>query len=825
MNPGRSRATLWTRAESVTEALSIKRKKGAADEFSFEQLRRDGIAYAQQFSGRLWSDYNLHDPGVTILEQLCYALTDLIHRADLDVADYLANADGELDFEQLALHRPENIFPARPTTLADYRRAILKTVRELENLWLTPCSGAGASGNSRGLYHITLKLAHGVTQEQQAAVIEKVFRYYNSIRNLCEGIATITVVRDDDYELCAEIEVQSGRRPADMLAEIYFESAKAISGCRTDDAAKTLPELPIAINNDFLVSSLFSIINSIAGVDQIKSLHFEKQGRTYYDSISCRDPGMALNLFIPVHAEQIKIQLSTNGRRVPVSINELRARFDELEFSYHSSHRASSSETSQPLPRGVVRELEGYFSIQNQFPVTYGIGGHGIPDSAPSEVKARALQLKAYLLTFEQIMANYLANLGSIKQLFSIDKRRATYSGQPLNNSCVTDFDKLFSGDATGEINAIIAAFDNANDRKSRLLDYLLALYGESFPQHSLRHFNCYYNQNEVDEVIIDNKIAYLEAIVELGRDRAAAGDYSAPLASSQALSGLQRRVNLLLGFRQREERALTMALLKHDLKLMPHDLYQKYISTAGEESLLIELAAVDSESRESFERVPELDENSLPIDINRLHELIGNRLPLRQNPLSDLLLRSGIYLDNYRIGSLTAGTNYQLLFKVDDRRCWNLGTFSERSSAIEATHALRRFLIQINTESEGLHVVEHVLLKPQAGGVASHIAEDFYPFRISVLLPAWSARCHDPQFRMLAEETVNLNTPAHIHAQFYWLEFHKMYEFEILHENWLMLKHEYPPSQEALDAAATNLIDFLHRNRRDTTRVEDDHG
>ena len=31
----------------------------------------------QELCGETWTDYNLHDPGVSILEQLCYGLTDL----------------------------------------------------------------------------------------------------------------------------------------------------------------------------------------------------------------------------------------------------------------------------------------------------------------------------------------------------------------------------------------------------------------------------------------------------------------------------------------------------------------------------------------------------------------------------------------------------------------------------------------------------------------------------------------------------------------------------------------------------------------------------
>ena len=40
-------------------------------------LRQEGIRWLEQLAGDQWTDFNTHDPGITILEQLCYALTDL----------------------------------------------------------------------------------------------------------------------------------------------------------------------------------------------------------------------------------------------------------------------------------------------------------------------------------------------------------------------------------------------------------------------------------------------------------------------------------------------------------------------------------------------------------------------------------------------------------------------------------------------------------------------------------------------------------------------------------------------------------------------------
>ncbi|MGP1667606.1 MAG: hypothetical protein ACTS5I_17245, partial [Rhodanobacter sp.] len=47
--------------------ISIARHEGD-NPFAFELLRERGIALIQALSGAVWSDYNYHDPGVTLLE-------------------------------------------------------------------------------------------------------------------------------------------------------------------------------------------------------------------------------------------------------------------------------------------------------------------------------------------------------------------------------------------------------------------------------------------------------------------------------------------------------------------------------------------------------------------------------------------------------------------------------------------------------------------------------------------------------------------------------------------------------------------------------------
>jgi len=67
----------------------INKSNGKKISLDYDALRALGISYIEKYSGNQWTDYNYHDPGVTILEQLCYALTDLGYRTDFSVTDVL----------------------------------------------------------------------------------------------------------------------------------------------------------------------------------------------------------------------------------------------------------------------------------------------------------------------------------------------------------------------------------------------------------------------------------------------------------------------------------------------------------------------------------------------------------------------------------------------------------------------------------------------------------------------------------------------------------------------------------------------------------------
>ena len=88
-----------------------------------------------------------------------------------------------------------------------------------------------------------------------------------------------------------------------------------------------------------------------------------------------------------------------------------------------------------PLPAGRDRNVGTYYALQHQFPAAYGIGEMGLPASATPQRQAQAKQLKAYLMFFDQLLANYFAQLAHVKELFAFSGNTAhTYVAHMIDD-------------------------------------------------------------------------------------------------------------------------------------------------------------------------------------------------------------------------------------------------------------------------------------------------------------------------------------------------------------------------------------------------------
>ena len=90
----------------------------------YEKLKNEALNYLKKIGGEKWNYYDEHDPGITILENLCFAIMDLDYRINFPIEDLLAK-NPKKHGEIVPFFMPEEILPSAPVTLNDYYKLIL----------------------------------------------------------------------------------------------------------------------------------------------------------------------------------------------------------------------------------------------------------------------------------------------------------------------------------------------------------------------------------------------------------------------------------------------------------------------------------------------------------------------------------------------------------------------------------------------------------------------------------------------------------------------------------------------------------------------------
>ena len=604
----------------------------------FQALRRLGIDYIQGLSSQLWTDYNLHDPGVTILEVLCYAVTDLGYRTQLDIKDLLT-----LDSQKKESNffTPDEILTCNPVTIMDWRKRLID-IPGVRNAWLekkldyqptvyadrprgqlqytlpnNQTEETALKLKPKGLYRVCLDLDPLPYQDACGQIIyswEKTLKTVKAVlcqhRNLCEDFDEIIVLGEEEIALCGEIELEPSADPEDVQVAIYvaiqefllprlqfyslqdlLNQGKSLSEIFAGRPSalydsSTVYESHGFINPDELqrlqvpeylhTSDIYQIIMDVPGVRAIKKLTISN----YINGLrqSQGDP-WCLKLtdkHRPVlGVSQSKITFFKGDLPFNAKANEVRQRYSEQQRAYIKALR-ESYELNLPIPRGRRLDLGDHYSIHHDFPLTYGIGEEGLSNTEPPLRKAQARQLKGYLIFFDQILANYFAQLANIRQLFSYDNSedqpQPTYFSQTLTN--VPGVDEIIlnyyscpgSDSPTEDLNqsnnfidypqwlqAIREDSATYTDRRHRFLDHLLGRFAESFTDYVILNYGMDGGRRDDSEIIAD-KTDFLQDYPTLSRDRFRAFDYCAcntqkkPLDQRNNVSGFQKRVSRLLG-------------------------------------------------------------------------------------------------------------------------------------------------------------------------------------------------------------------------------------------------------------------------------------
>ena len=235
------------------EPVSIKKEIKLPESKDYAFLKRTGMEFAQELSGDIWTDYNHHDPGVTILEQLCFAITELAYKANISVEELLyAKRPVPFDSHDNAFYTGDKVFPSAPLTVLDYRKILVDYLYpDVKNAWLVPLESGAFGVNMSGLYQVSL-ITDDVSEENKDEIRKKAFRLLNSYRNIGEDFEEVRVLSPLSLAVRVGIEVDPKKLVEGVIAEVLLEMKRSISPAVRFRSREELEEQGVSVEDIFL---------------------------------------------------------------------------------------------------------------------------------------------------------------------------------------------------------------------------------------------------------------------------------------------------------------------------------------------------------------------------------------------------------------------------------------------------------------------------------------------------------------------------------------------------------------------------------------------
>jgi hypothetical protein len=706
---------------------SIPRQKPAADSMHYDFLIEKALEAAQRYSGGIWTDYNHHDPGVTILEQLCYAITDLSYRTHFNISDLLFVQPGQqLKISNNNLfYPPATILPNDPITIADYRRLLIDRIKQVTNAWVEPVTDDPAG--YKGLYKILIQCSNDLDDAARESVRREVEDCYHQHRQLAGDLQEVILLKEDAISLSGKVHIASDALGESVLAHIYDAVERYLNpellmhnpldliarGANPQDIFNGPQPVFGFINPDDLrsrmntvyVSRIRDIILKVPGVQSVDDFQVMQNGlKTAGDVIEIPEgyyPVVRNNLEDYHHTAQ-RLHLYKERVHYDVDINSAQQLLDTLlaadQSIYYRKINYQQHLTEGQFP---AAELRTYYSIQQELPHIYGLGTHDLHSGANPKRLAQRKQLKAYLLLIEQIMADYLAQLAGIGHILSIDEQYPqSYFTQVPDD--IPDLQEVLSSsiDAYRQyLKSIAEDPSTRTDRHNRILDHLLARFGERFPADLLLKFQPTTTPQTSEQLLQDMihaRIRLLKEYPDISRRRGTAFNYRMPYWNTHNHAGLVLRLYHLLHIQNPQARSLVNPIL--------------------EAAAISQYPANDDTWTEiSIHTGEGLSIHALTKADNAYASGAFQYYTRHNNFIEDLFL-FGTSERNYKIVLDGDTGKYNVLYISQiTQQAVVVQQYDSPDTARENLNKAIRKIAALDSACEGFHLVEHLLLRPTA--------------------------------------------------------------------------------------------------------------
>jgi len=604
-------------------------------------------------------------------------------------------------------------------------------------------------------------------------------------RNLDEDYCRVNGIEVEDVAVCADVEVRADVDIERVQAQVWLEieryfnppipfySLNELLGAGTpvedifngpslDSGFVKAEELDAAgLKTELRTSDIVNCLMDIDGVVAVNNLLLSKYDTEGNVIKGAADPALTNgNLLFDADKVSAAWLLVIGARRQPRLHHNLsrflfyknglpfKPRMDEARDTLiqlrGEVERPKLQGTPKDLPvrTGKFRDPEQYTPVQYGFPLTYGIGSHGLPSHASPLRRAQAKQLKAYLMVFEQFIGNAFTQLAHTADLFSLDPAvKRTYFAREFSEALLQGYTDITSGLNQAVIDGMTETEPQFHERRNRFLDHLMARFGEQFVEYAMLLTNLDGKQRALDRLIAD-KIAFLKVYPQISRNKARAFDYTRDPCSPENIPGLKKRVSLLLGY---PDLTFTWTVANPIAGQYPVDFKLR------DQNGAIWLDGSLTVTSPSPDRV--------------MHQAFRD------------IVRRMMLFDAYVI--VSEDGRFRLTLKDKDGKV--IGQHPVLLQTMSDTKALRDELVGWSANERAI-VVEHLLLRPKFPGDALFPActdgpcktcgdEDPYSFRLTFVMPGWTAPFNvNLEMRDFADRTIQQETPSHLLVKTCWV-------------------------------------------------------
>ncbi|SNR16922.1 hypothetical protein [Tenacibaculum jejuense] len=792
----------------MNTAITIPKVVSKDSALSFDFLKEEAIQIIQELSGNMWTDHNTHDPGITILEQICYAITDIAYRLDHDMQDLL----GSQDVAYQGLYSPATILTTSPVTLSDFRKLIIDTVG-VRNAWIERVSSEQDT-TIKGLY--TVLVEKDDLEDVGSNLVQRITEKLHKNRGLCEDFEEIRLLDKQKIRFSGVIEISDATENineliADVLYSLHWHLSPGITFHSLQELQKNGKSVEEIFDGPTLAhgfitdeelikrlrkleihtSDIFKVVMDITNVITIQNFTIASGTNTVKNWVFPLDETKTPSLDVIATLEGLAFRV--NGLIVSTNKERILALYNQKVKSFTSKKVLRFNEKDIAIQKGENQEIENYYSIQNEFPANYGIGNTGLPSSASKRRQGQSKQLTGYLTLFDQVLTNYCAQIANFYQLVGINPESTTTKFNQTLLGTVPGLENLIQDENIDGYEAYVSGetLDPLEEiqQKHTFLNHLLARYSETFKAYGMVLQRESEDVLEKERKLIQDKIAFLNNYPKISAERGKAFDYTKSTLESSNKSGLEFRILQKLGLATTENIYMVEHILLrpkksdkttvdnyykiHDVEQF--DLIEEQFKIFGSNHGLVTgmfVAIFDNQQFLGDFKVIKTTADSFEIEGEMNTEIITEnpKLSWRRTDADlriHVLTNSITSFETTATGTTFCNTKYQVE-KGDEITI--LG-----STFYDGKHFVK------SVTNQGFEI-EHSFIGEEQTKPRFKISKtisDQYTLQVTFILPNDEKKFQDQTFRDFVTTTIREETPVHITTHFKWLSTEEMRDFK----------------------------------------------